>query len=419
MTGGSRFSVRIRLQIAVLVVVALATLSATWQFSGAGGAYQDAVREELKRQAAVREDVRHVYGDEAPGAFRAAAARIRADALRPLEDRGRLAASEYALAAQSALASRATAGSLGDDAYVHRELGYDVPRRLADLQKRSPALYALDPGATLREGDRWALWGRISVWVAVTVLLLAAAAANVLRPVRWRRPPAPPPAPRVLRGPELLPQPATAPPGDDRRVARFRLFLAALLLALPFGQMVAACDEQRGQAEAARRAAGISTAVEVSGQRTAFLTASLQTALAADLQASARLSAALKAGGSQDAAHEQAVAVAETKAAGLMARTAHYMGRPAEPADRVDGATSAALRTEPRQWRTMLAEQHRQVDRAEAAGMRGFGLAAATAFAIVAQLLAEAARSARRVGLGRSAAVTALVSATLTALALV
>ncbi|MEU7136316.1 hypothetical protein [Streptomyces sp. NPDC046261] len=418
MTGGSRFSVRIRLQIVVLSVVALATLAATWQFSGAGGAYQDAVREEVKRQAAVREDVRHVYGDEAPGAFRAAAARIRADALRPLEGRGRLAASEYALATQDALAARATAGSLGDEVYVHRELGYDVPRRLADLQKRSAALYALDPGATLREGDRRAVWGRISVWVAVTALLLAAAAANVLRPVRWRRPPAPPPAPRVLRGPELLPQPATAPSRDDRRVARFRLFLAAILLALPLGQMVAACDEQRAQAEAARRAAGISTAVEVSGQRTAFLTASVQAALAADLQSTARLSAAVDAGSSQDAAHEQAVAVAEAEAAGRMVRTARYMGRPAEGADRVDGATAAALRTEPREWRALLAHQHRQVDRAEAAGERGFRLAAATALAVVAQLLTEAAVSARRTGLGLAAALTALVSAVLTALAL-
>ncbi|MEU4211617.1 hypothetical protein AB0F13_16720 [Streptomyces sp. NPDC026206] len=420
MTGAGRFSVRIRLQIVVLSVVALATLSATWQFSGAGGAYQDAVREDVKRQAALREDVRHVYADEAPDAFRAAAARIRTDALRPLKDQGRLAASEYALAAQTALQfrSRARPGSLlGDDAYVHRELGYDIPHRLADLQKRSAELYALDPDATLHDGDSWALWGRVSVWVAFAAVLLAAAAANVLRPVRWRHPPAPPPAPRVLRKPELLPQPATAPAGDRRRTARFLLLLSALLLALPFGQMVAACDEQRAQAEAARRASGISLGIAVSGQRTAFLTTSLQAAAAADLQSAARLSAALETGSSPDAAHEQAVAAAETTAAGLMARTARYMGRPAEAADRVDPATATALRTEPLEWRTMLTEQQRQVDRAEVAGERGFRLAAATALAVLAQLLVAAAVSAHR--LRRPAAAAVLLSAGLTALALV
>ncbi|WP_406482599.1 hypothetical protein [Streptomyces sp. NBC_01615] len=89
-----RFSVRIRVQLTLIAVVSAATLLATWQFSEASGSYQDAVRQDVKRQAAVVEDIRHVYGDEAPTAFRVAAAQARADGLQTVRDQGRIAASE-------------------------------------------------------------------------------------------------------------------------------------------------------------------------------------------------------------------------------------------------------------------------------------------------------------------------------------
>lgn len=161
-TPRTRFSVRIRVQIGLILVVSLATLVCTWQFSQAGGAYQDAVREDVKRQAAVQEDVRHLYADEAPPAFLVAAEEARAEALSALGKDNRVAVSEHALASRTAFSLRQAAPPeilVGNDTYLTRNLGYDVPRRLADVQEHSPEMYALNPDATLREGDRWASWG--------------------------------------------------------------------------------------------------------------------------------------------------------------------------------------------------------------------------------------------------------------------
>jgi hypothetical protein len=165
----TRFSVRIRVQIGLILVVSLATLLCTWQFSQAGGAYQDAVREDVKRQAAVQEDVRHLYADEAPPAFLVASEEARAEALSALGKDNQLAVSEHALASRTAFSLRHAAAPellVGNDTYRTRNLGYDVPRRLANAQERSPEIYALNPDATLREGDRWASWGLVSAGIA-------------------------------------------------------------------------------------------------------------------------------------------------------------------------------------------------------------------------------------------------------------
>lgn len=187
----TRFSLRIRVQIGLILVVSLATLVCTWQFSQAGGAYQDAVREDVKRQAAVQEDVRHLYADEAPPAFLVAAEEARAEALSALGKDNSLAVAEDALASRTAFSLRQAAPPellVGNDTYLTRNLGYDVPRRLANAQERSPEMYALDPDATLREGDRWASWGLVSAGIAGAAVIAAAVAAGVLRPPAWRRP---------------------------------------------------------------------------------------------------------------------------------------------------------------------------------------------------------------------------------------
>jgi len=146
-------------------------------------------------------------------------------------------------------------------------LGYNVPRRLADVQERSPELYALSPDATLRDGDRWAFWGLISAGIAGAAMIAAVIAASVLRPVAWRRPT--PPAIRILRNPEIIPQPVTTPP-ERRRAAWFHLVVLCLLFLLPLGQIAAAGGEQRAQAEAARRAVQLTTSIAASGERSAF-----------------------------------------------------------------------------------------------------------------------------------------------------
>lgn len=386
-----RLSVRIRIQIVLLAIVALATFSATWQFSEAGGSYQDAVREDVRRHAALQEDVRRLYADEAAPAFRVAAAEARAAALEPIKDRGRLAASEYTLAAQTSYVLRHAAkpeSLVGADRYAHEDLGYDVPRRLADLQGRSPELYGLNPDETLEEGAWWGVWGMASAAVAFLAILTAAVAACVVRPPQWRHPASG--SRRVLRDFEIIPQPATAPPAT-RGAQRFHLLAFTVLLALPLGPMMATNSEQYAQAQAARHAVHLSAGIAAGGQRTAFLSDAAQFALAADIQADARELAALDASDPDDARHEREVAKAERAVASRLRRMAEHMGRAPTGADSIDPATAAALNTEPEDWSAMRREQNRQVDFAEQAGNRGLWLSAAISVAVLAEMLAAAA----------------------------
>ncbi|MCD7439247.1 hypothetical protein K4B79_13525 [Streptomyces lincolnensis] len=404
MSGGHprRLSVRIRVQIALICVAALATLLATLLFSEASGTYQEAVRQDVRRQGAVLEDIRFVYGDEAPLAFEVAVAQARADALGPLRGDGRLAASEYRLAAQTAFGLRTAEGAspvLATDRYRHQSLGYDLPRRLSDVQRRSPELYALDPDATLRSGDRRAAWGLAAAGVAGAAVLVAVLAAVVLRPRRWRGTTSAPPGRRVLRSLELLPQPATA--SAHRGTVTLHLAAAALLLLLPLGQIVAAGGEQRAQAEAARKAVRATTSIAAGGQRSAFLLTAQEEATLGHLRATARELATLDTGtGFEDARHERAVAVTESGIAAHVEEIAAYMGRLPGAEDDVDAAAVAALRAAPDDLNDLVDENLRQVDLAERASTRGTFLSGATAAAVVTELLAGVAVAALAVGAG-------------------
>ncbi|MFD9445942.1 hypothetical protein ACFWBR_39225 [Streptomyces sp. NPDC060006] len=377
--------------------MSLATLVCTWQFSQAGGAYQDAVREDVKRQAAVQDDVRRVYADEAPLAFLVAATEARAEALKEIKGDNRLATSEHTLASDTSFRLRHAAPPellVGNDIYLTEGRGYNVPRRLADIQQHSPELYALDPDATLRDGDRWALWGLISAGTAGAAVIAAVIAASVLRPVAWRRPPLP--GIRILRNPEIIPQPATTPP-EQRRAAWFHLLVFSLLFFLPLGQLAATGSEQRAQAEAARRAVQLATSIAASGERSAFLTNSVQAAHTADIQAAVRTTMALETTTARNTRPELEVANAETAVAAQLRRMAEYMGRIPSHADGgIDPATITALGAGPEQWPAMRVEQNRQADLAEQAGNRALLLAAATAIGVVAEYLMAAAISAGR-----------------------
>ncbi|MFC8361874.1 hypothetical protein ACFUIY_18660 [Streptomyces griseorubiginosus] len=387
-----RFSPRIRAQIALITVVTAATLAATWQFSQAGGAYQDAVRQEIKRQAGVQEEVRQVYGVEGPQAFRVAVARAEAEALSPLRDDGRLAASQYTIASESGFLLRDSTGL--PESSFHSGLGYDLPGRLGDLQAASPGVHALDPDARLRSGDRWAAWALGSVMVAVAAVAAALIAANVLRPVAWRRPPAPG-GRRVLRTLELIPQPATAPPGT-RLTVGLNLLIVALLFLLPLGQVYAAGGEQRAQAEAARRAVQVRTDIAVSGQLQAFRLLSRQEALAAAFRAEARQLAAIDAADPEVAGQEARLAAVERGLARTVQAMSAYMARTPARADGVDKVVIAGLRTDPADQPALTVDQNHQVDLAQRSGNRGLLLAVATAFAVVGEVLAASALVAGR-----------------------
>ncbi|MFJ3671335.1 hypothetical protein ACIPSE_33220 [Streptomyces sp. NPDC090106] len=387
-----RFSPRIRVQIALITVVTAATLLATWQFSQAGGAYQDAVRQEIKRQAAVQEDVRQVYGVEGPQAFRVAVARAETDALTPLKNDGRLAASQYTIASETGFVLRNSTGFT--ESSFRPGLGYDLPRRLGDRQAASPGLYDLDPDAALGSGDGWAAWALGSVLVAVAAVVAALVAANVLRPVAWRRPPVPG-ARRVLRRLELIPQPATARPAS-RPAVGLHLLIVALLFLLPLGQVYAAGSEQRAQAEAARRAVQVRTDIAVSGQWQAFRLLTRQEVIATALRAEARELASLDAPDPVTAGQEARLADAERGLVATVGDISAYMARLPAGDDGVDAVVVSALRADPSDEQALTVDQNHQVDLAQRSGDRGLLLAVATAFAVVGEVLAASALVAGR-----------------------
>uniref|UniRef100_A0AAU2AI24 DUF4129 domain-containing protein n=1 Tax=Streptomyces sp. NBC_00093 TaxID=2975649 RepID=A0AAU2AI24_9ACTN len=204
--------------------------------------------QEITRQEALLEDVREVYADDARLAFNVAAASARANALRPIRHEGRIAASDYELAAQTAFALRSTAdsGSVLHDAYRYKNLGYDLPRRLADVQRDEPKLYELVPGATMSSGDEWARWGLVFAALAGVAVITGVLAANVVRPRSLRTPPGPDRR-RVVRDLEVIPQPAVTGGGWPRVTAELHLFVVALLVLLPLGGVYMAGSEQRAR----------------------------------------------------------------------------------------------------------------------------------------------------------------------------
>lgn len=418
----SRFSLRIRVQIVLLAVITVATPLSAWAFSEASGTYQDAVREEITRQETLLDDVRTVYTEDARLAFDVAAASARADALRPIRGQGRTAASEYEIAAQTAFALRSTAdsGSFLHDAYRHHKLGYDLPRRLADLQRDKPERYGLAPEATMRSGDTWAMWGLASAALAGAAVIAGVAAANVVRPRSLRRPPGPDRR-RVVRNLRLIPQPAVMPDRQSRLTALLELFIVVLLVVLPLGGIYAAGGEQRAQAEAARKATQLGTAALAHGERMAFLDGGRRTAELAELRAMARERASLETGVTPgQARHERVVAMVETRAAVQVHKIADYMGRPPARADRVDAAAVRALGDGSEHLLSRLrTEQKRQVSLAERASGRGLYLGVAAGLAAMAEILVAAAVAHGRQGWLLWPVTAAACSTLLTGIALI
>ncbi|WP_406482598.1 hypothetical protein [Streptomyces sp. NBC_01615] len=257
------------------------------------------------------------------------------------------------------------------------------------MQQRTPKLYKIDPGATLQAGDRQAAWGLAWAAVALLAVLIAVAAASMVRPMSWRHTPTPS-GPRVLRDIEIIPQPAVST--RDRRAAQLHLIVFALLIVLPLCQIFVSGIEQRAQAEAARRAVQLSTSISAHGQRTAFVTEGLRAAQTASLQATAREFASLDTGISpREARHERTVAAVEDMIAQQVRKIVDYMGRPPTTTDGVDPAAVTALSKPPERLSNAQAQQIHQLDLAQRASRRGLFLTSATAVAVVAEALAATA----------------------------
>lgn len=375
-----RLNRRSRVQIIFFIGIGLAVLVASWQYSEAGGKWQDAVREELGEAFAVQENVRRVYGEEAPLAFEVAIAETRVAGLRDVRTAGRIAMSEYVVATrtEAQLRSRATEDSLvTTQAYAKGELGYDVLGRLADSLA---ALPAVTPGKTRASADLHAALGAAAAGAGIGLVVLATVASLI--PRRRKNRPGFPRDDMI----DLIPQPASTP--GLRGPTALKLASWSLLAILPLSQLLLAAQEQQRQADAAISAVHISTAIFVSNHRNAFLINSRQAAITAEVQALARQFNALSAPTSADSAGEREVAQVETLLARRMKQMAEAMGRPARDDDRLDPAVVAALDSEPGDWPAALQEQNRHVALAQQASGRALRIITSTALAAMASALA-------------------------------
>jgi FlaG/FlaF family flagellin (archaellin) len=175
--------VAILLALAATVAAVLGARAAVVS-SAASAAWQTAVREEVKRSAALVEDVRYVYAVEAAVALRAAAAAVEADELRQsadsLGDAEKTAAESEAFIRQTSADALAGAFDLTKDPRYRAGDGYDIASRLADVRNEHPDLVALDPGATMDKGgeDSRHGWSLVAATIPAAVAFLCGSLAQ-------------------------------------------------------------------------------------------------------------------------------------------------------------------------------------------------------------------------------------------------
>jgi hypothetical protein len=154
--GSSRNAV-VWLLVASAVLAAAIGVRSQIVDSNGSGSYDSAVRQDVKRGAGVVEDLRFVYSEEGPTAFRVAEARIRADELRrAARGKSGLEASylkgEAGAQDQIIKTLEPTVELTSSDKYDGRGDSYDLFRRLADKRKEHPDLLRVNPDATEKKG---------------------------------------------------------------------------------------------------------------------------------------------------------------------------------------------------------------------------------------------------------------------------
>jgi hypothetical protein len=175
--------VAILLALAATVAAVLGARAAVVT-SAASGAWQTAVREEVKRSAALVEDVRYVYAVEAAVALRAAAAAVEADELQQssdaLSEAEKAAAESEAFVRQASAEALAGAFALTEDPKYRAGDAYDVAARLADIRNEHAELVALDPDATMDEGsaDSRHGWRLVAATIPASVAFLCGSLAQ-------------------------------------------------------------------------------------------------------------------------------------------------------------------------------------------------------------------------------------------------
>ena len=257
----------------VIINLGITTVVAISLFAAATDGWREAQRQDARHSVRLVEDVRLVYGDEAPSAFRVAQLEVRADELRRVRHTSQLAMSEYAAAAEAFDAAYGfqvrLGGLVGAAPYRIDGGGYDMARRLADIRAERPL--SGEPDVTSRRADRTATVGVVAVLLGIVGVLVGAVVAIVRRPVgTWRRDA----DARAIWGASvgssttmaadisLIPQPSLAAPGR-RRAVGLQLAAWVLLVLLPLGQLILAGYQQRDEALAQRESITINTALTI------------------------------------------------------------------------------------------------------------------------------------------------------------
>ncbi len=150
---------------AAAVLAACLGARAAIVLGSAGDDLQSAVRTDLKRDAAIVEDVRFVYQDEAPQAFRYAKAVILAqEMIRAATGQSGLVRAALLVDAgtQTQIAQTFLKGSaIASNSRYLINGSFSVGRRLGDIRRKYPALVALDPAEKYRAGSRAAWHGNL------------------------------------------------------------------------------------------------------------------------------------------------------------------------------------------------------------------------------------------------------------------
>lgn len=346
----------VTVQLFAVIVGAVLTGVVAYLYSDASGTWQQSVRDETERTAARQEQVRKIYGDEARVAFRAAVADIRARALRPIRDTSRLAASEYAVAAQAAFQLRRTSppdSLVGDPRYALPNGGFDVPHRLTVLTRTEAE--PTDAARTRAEGDTQAV--RAGAVAVITVIFTGVATVAAAMPRRRGRG-----GDDITDDPQLIPQPGLAA-AERRHITMLLLVLWAAGVLLPLVQLALAGEEQRSQAAAARTAVHLSGQIGIGLTKSEFELNALKDATFVNVAATSREFAAVDASATEAPA-ELAMVRAEEAAAVAVHDVAATMGHVPAPVDGLDEPTVAGLRSGENDWKALLARQNEEADRA-------------------------------------------------------
>ena len=129
--------------------------------SSASSSWQQSVRQEVKAAAAVVEDIRFVYGDEASQAFRAVEATIRAEEYRAAAQ-NKTGVARSVLLAEAAAQDQlrtilvSTSDVAKDPRYARNDGSFDLGMRLVDVRNRNANLVAINPDDPQADGDRLA-----------------------------------------------------------------------------------------------------------------------------------------------------------------------------------------------------------------------------------------------------------------------